>query len=328
MILDRPRSRRRRFLWPLVLTLVVLAALILARINDQAIAAVNYLDSIRQSSNSLVAAAASFSTLADRLATIERAEFQTVTDSALAALAGAARTVEVAPDSRALAGVASLYRLTVKTWVQGVQTFAEGVIRSADEGGSGEEMIYAGLQQVAAGDELYRGFIEELARPDVPDPIGAMPEVRMLPSTISPVALARLFAVAAGAANSLLALRADLAVGQVTADPEWVTDPSGNLVVSAAELMTIDVVVANHGNTEAPTQLLNLELLSADGAENRSAEVPELAPGGQTTVRIEGLNVAPGHTYQLSVGLQLTVSDGDAANNSITLSFLVNEPTA
>jgi hypothetical protein len=154
-----------------------------------------------------------------------------------------------------------------------------------------------------------------------------MPGIRFLPSTISPVSLARLYATAAGAQNSLLALRADLAVGQVTGDPEFVTNPDGDLVVSSAESITVDVVVANRGNADAPAQSLDLELLHPEGAENRRVAVPELAPGGQTTVTIENLVVVPGQTYQLGVALSLSVADGDPTNNTISLTFIVNEPT-
>jgi hypothetical protein len=148
-----------------------------------------------------------------------------------------------------------------------------------------------------------------------------------LPTTITPVSLARLYATAAGAQNSVLALRADLAVGQVTSQPELVTNPDGNLVVSSAELLRVDVVVANRGNVDAPSQLLNLELLSPDGAENRTVDVPELSPGGQTTVTIGDLAIVPGQTYQLGVVLGLNVADGDPTNNAISLTFIVNEAT-
>jgi hypothetical protein len=327
VILDRPRSRRRRFLWPLILTVVFLAALFLARINQQAGAAVLYLDSIRQSADGLVTASTSLSSLTERIETVDRAEFQTVTDSVLTALDEAAGATEVPPDSKDLVGAASLYRMTVATWRDGVQTLAEGMIELADQEGAGEERIYAGLQDVAAGDRLYRAVVEELARPEVPDPITQMPNIRFLGTNLAPVALARLFATAAGAANSLLALRADLGVGQVTADPEWVTDPDGNLVVRAIEQITIMAVVANQGNADAPPQTLVLEIISPDGVENRTVNVPGLAPGAQTTVSIEGLVVIPGRTYQLDVSLDLTVADGDPTNNGITLSFFVNEPT-
>ena len=56
------------------------------------------------------------------------------------------------------------------------------------------------------------------------------------------------------------------------------TNPDGDLVVSSAELLTVDVVVANRGNVDAPAQVLNLELLSPEGAENRTVDVPELSP--------------------------------------------------
>jgi hypothetical protein len=327
VIHDRPRSRRRRFLWPLILTVVFLAALLLARINQQAGAAVLYLDGIRQSADGLVTASTSLLSLAERIETVDRAEFQTVTDSVLTALDEAAGATEVPPESKNLLGAASLYRMTVATWEDGVQALAEGMIESADQGGAGEERIYAGLQDVAVGDRLYQAVVVELARPEVPDPITEMPKIRFLGTNLSPVALGRLFATAAGAANSLLALRADLGVGQVTADPEWVTDPDGNLVVRAIEQITIMAVVANQGNADAPPQTLVLEIISPDGAESRTVNVPGLAPGAQTTVSIEALAVVPGRTYQLDVSLDLTVADGDPTNNGITLSFFVNEPT-
>ena len=328
VIIDRPRSRRRRFLWPLLLSAVVLAALVLARINDQATAAVNHLDDIRQSANQLVTAAAAFGSLSEDIATMDRAAFHTITDSVLAELDAAGRVVSEPPESGNLVGAATLYRLTVSAWRSGVVSFAAGVIEMADQGGTGEERIYAGLQEVAAGDVLYLRFLEELDRPEVPDPIASMPGLRFLPTTITPVSLARLYATAAGAQNSLLALRADLAVGQVTSRPELVTNPDGDLVVSSAELLTVDVVVANRGNVDAPPQVLNLELLSPEGADNRTVGVPELSPGGQTTVTIEDLAVVPGQTYQLGVALALTVADGDPTNNAISLTFIVNEPTA
>ena len=150
------------------------------------------------------------------IATIDRAQFQTITDSVVAELDGAGTVVSEPPESGHLVGAATLYRLTVSTWRSGVVTFAEGVIEMADEGGTGEERIYAGLQQVAAGDVLYLRFLEELDRPEVPDPIATMPGLAVPADDHHPVSLARLYATAAGAQNSLLALRADLAVGQVT----------------------------------------------------------------------------------------------------------------
>ena len=35
----------------------------------------------------------------------------------------------------------------------------------------------------------------------------------------------------------------------------------------------------------------------------------------------------PGQTYQLGVALSLSVADGDPTNNSISLTFIVNEAT-
>jgi hypothetical protein len=287
---------------------------------------VAYLDGIRQSAEELVTAASTFSTLPDGLAGLDRVEFETATDSVAAALDTASASVLEAPQRSSLIGAASLFRLAVSTWTGGVRTFQEGMLRSADLQGAGEEQIYAGIQQVAAGDQLYRGVVTELARADVPDPITPLPELRFHSPDYSPVALARLFAAAAAADNSLLALRADLAVGQVTSQPAWVTDPDGDLVVEPVESIRIDVVVANLGNTSAPVQNLFLDLSTDEGEDSRTLAVPALAPGGQTTVSFFELAVTSGQTYQLSVALQLTEPDGNADNDGIALSFFVNEP--
>jgi hypothetical protein len=323
--LDRPRTRRHRYLWPLIVTVVVIAALGLARINDEAAAAVEYLDGIRLSAKSLSGAASSFASLGAEIGATDRARFQTVIDKVTADLETAAGAVAEPPGAGSLVGVASLYRLTLSTWKSGVATFAEGMFASADEGGAGSDRIYAGLEQVAAGDSLYQGVLAELARDDVPDPIGDLPELRFLDPSLPAGTLARLFAMAAASPNSPLRLRADLAVGQVNSVPDWVADPDGNLVVAATESLTIEVVVVNHGNAGAPAQVVNLEVLSPEGSELRQENLSALSAGSQTTVRFPDLPVRPGNTYQLSVALQLTVPDADPTNNSITLGFNVNE---
>ncbi|MGQ0848045.1 MAG: hypothetical protein ACT4OP_02815 [Actinomycetota bacterium] len=307
-------------------TAVVAAALVLARINQDASRAVNYVESIRSSAEDLVTAAATFSALADQIGSLERAEFETSMTTTVDSLDAAAQAVADPPERGSLIGVASLFRLTVSTWTEGVRTFSEGMLRSADGAGAGEEQIYAGLQQVAAGDELFLGVVAELARSDVPDPIISLPEIEFLPAPLPPVALARLFAAAAAADNSLLALRADLAVEQVTAEPEWVADPDGDLVISATEILTVKVVVANRGNTLAPAQALVLGISGPEGEQTLNAEVPGLDAGAQTTVVFESIPVAPGFNYRLGVVLQLSAADGNSRNDGIALEFFVNEP--
>lgn len=326
MILERPRPRRRRYLWPLLLTLLVLGGLGLARINEQAVAAVGYVEGIRQSVSSLVTPASSFAGLAGRVGSMDRAEFLTVIDTMESALEEATLAVEESPESGALVGVAALYRLTLDTWSVGVSTFADGVIELADGTDSASERINVGLQQVAAGDQLYLGLLAEFDRDTVPDPITPLPPLNMINSNFGAGQLARLFIVVAGSDNSALALRADLAVRQVTSDPAWVTDPEGNLVMPASELMSVDVVVSNGGNADAPAQNLELQLVSPVTTEVRTEVVPELAPGAQTTVTFTDLPVAFGGSYSVGVTLMLTVADADPANNGLTLAFIVLEP--
>ena len=324
---SRPR-RRFSWWWVLALTAVILSALILAQINAQATAAVTYLDGVRSSAEDLVTAAATFSSLPDDLVALDRVRFQTSTDSVITALERAAVSVDEGPQQGSLVGAASLFRLAVSTWTAGIVTFQDGMLRSADDNGAGEEQIYAGLQQVAAADQLYQGVLTELARADVPDPITAFPELRFHSEAYSPVALARLFSTAASASNSLLALRSDLAVSQVTARPEWVTDPDGDLVIGSVDVISIDVVVSNMGNVDAPTQNLFLNVAPTGGDQiSLSLPVPVLAPGEQTTISFIDIAVVPGTQYQLSAAIQLTGPDGNATNDGIALAFFVNEPT-
>lgn len=327
MILERPRPRRRRYLWPLLLTVLVLGGLGLARINERAVAAVGYVDGIRRSAGSLVTPASSFAGLAGRVGSIDRAEFLTVIDTMEAALEQAAVAVDESPESGELVGVAALYRLTLDTWKTGVLTFSEGVIELADGTEAGSERINIGLQQVAAGDQLYFGLLAEFDRETVPDPVTPLPPLTMINPDIGAGLLARLFTVVASAENSALALRADLAIRQVTSEPAWVADPEGNLVLTATELVSVDVVVANGGNADAPAQDLELQLVSPESTEVRTAAVPELAPGAQTTVTFADLPVAFGGSYSVGVTLVLTVPDSDPANNGSILAFVVLEPT-
>ena len=326
-MLERPRSRRHRYVWPLIVTLVVLAGLGLARINERAAEAVEYMEGIRRSAEALVTPAASLVALGDRVGQVDRAEFLTVTEGVEQALVEAAATVEETPTNPQLAGGASLYRVTVDTWFEGVNLLSEGVVELADGSPAGGDRLYLGLQQIAAGDRLYQQLQKELDRDDVPQPITPLPDLAFLSADIGPGALARLFTVAGSASNSLLALRADLAIGSVIADPEWVANTSGELVVRETDLITIGVVVANNGNAPAPLQSLDIELVSPEGQEIRNVEIPELNPGGQTTVTVPDLAVVPGVNYQLQVRLVLTITDADPSNNAQTFGFLINEST-
>jgi hypothetical protein len=327
-MLDRPHRRRHPFLWPVTITMFVLAGLGLARINERASEGVRYLEEIRQSGASLVTPAASLAGLADRVGRVDRAEFLTVTSAIDEALAAAAATVEESPSNLELAGVASLYRTTIAAWRSGVASFSQGVIDLADGDPAGEDRLYLGLQEVAAGDSLYLQMISELDREEVPDPITPLPEVTFLPPDLSATNLARLFTIAARASNSLLALRADLAIVAVMAEPEWVANTEGELVVRETDLVTVNVVVANNGNAPAPAQAIDLELVNPDGSQLVNQQVTGLNPGGQTTVSFPDLAVEPGGSYQLQVRLVVTIADADPTNNTQTLGFLVNEGAA
>jgi hypothetical protein len=128
--------------------------------------------------------------------------------------------------------------------------------------------------------------------------------------------------------ESPLALRAALAVEQVTTLPEWVLDTEGTLVVDATESLAIRVIVTNGGNAMSDPTGITIEVVGGDGsAQAASLEVPTLEASAKTTITFDPLTVTPGRSYSLVVRLGLAPGEGETADNSRTLLFRVNEGT-
>jgi hypothetical protein len=331
VLLDRTRRRRRRLVWPLVISLLAVAALLAANVGRRASGTVSYLEAIRAETVTLAQDAGLFVDALARLRSMGRDEFITVLDNLSHDLDRAAGVVATPPEAGAIVGVASLFRLTISAWTEGVEQFRTGVLDAADRPSTapGADLVTTGLYRLEDGDRLYEALLEELARQEVPDPITPLPSIRFVQTNVPLPIAGSTFAAAAAAEDSLIRLRADLSIEQVSSDPEWVTNPDRTLVIVNTEVMAVEVVVANKGNGPSSPLVLSLDLSGDDGTVlNDQATVPELRAGEQTVISFSDLAVRPGGLYRLEVRLQITDPDRDVENNARTVDFVINEGSA
>lgn len=266
-----------------------------------------------------------------RVGSIDRVELQTVTHEAITRAeeirAFIAELQDPPPD---YARVLALFDLALESWGEGAAGFAEHLFAAADGDDSLglTDLLVDDLLELRAGDRLYREAVETLANSDVTQPVSAMPDVRFLPEGFPLAAGAQTLLSQARTDGSPLALRASLAVEQVTTVPEWVLDTEGTLVVDATEELVIRVIVTNAGNARSEPSAITVEAVGGDGsAQETTLEVPALEAGAKTTVTFEPLQVTPGRSYSMAVRLALSPGEGETEDNTRTLLFRVNEGT-
>jgi hypothetical protein len=322
----RPR-RRRRWLVPLALASVLLAAVALS----QAATPTSPLlaEDIRSAVMPVSRRADVFRDMLARIGSVDRVELQTFTDEAIKRVVGVRDFVAELDDPPGeVVGVLGLLDLAHESWEVGLAGFTSHLLAAADGDGSLglSDALIDDLLELRAGDRLYREAVSLLASADVTQPVSAMPDVRFLPEGYPLVPAVQTLLAHARVDGSLLALRASLAVEQVTTLPEWVLDTEGTLVVDATEELVVRVVVTNAGNSASAGSALTAEVVGGDGsAQSATLDVPPLAAGAKTTLTYEPLQVTPGRSYSLVVRLALTPGEGQTADNSRTLSFRVNE---
>lgn len=264
-----------------------------------------------------------------RMGSVDRVELQTVTDEAIKRMVGVREFVAALDDPPGeVVGVLALLELANESWEAGMEGFTRHLLAAADGDGSLglNDALIDDLLELRAGDRLYREAVALLGAADVTQPVSAMPDVRFLPEGYPLVPAVQTLLAHARVEGSLLALRASLAVEQVTTVPEWVLDTEGTLVVDASEELVVRVVVTNAGNAASEGSSLTAEVVGGDGsAQSATLDVPPLAAGAKTTITYEPLQVTPGRSYSLVVRLALAPGEGQTADNSRTLSFRVNE---
>lgn len=329
---DQPRKRRRRrIIWPILVTLVVAIGVIVATAGGDARATISYLEEVQLSAQQVARAGATLETLVGDLSRVDRSEFESVVRGVRDSLREAAEVAEMPVPDQELLGAQVLYRLAVDSWSQGIEGFSEAILLAADEPSNQEviDQLASAVVAVRAGDELYGALLEEFARDDVPSPVGQMPQVRLLPVDTPITVLAPAWVEAARSETSGLAMRPSIRIEQVSTRPEWVQSADGTIVVPAvADTIDLIVVVGNAGNT--PTGEASLSLVfAAQGAEPEELTQPvsPIEPGMSTSVMFQDLEVVPGTFYEIHLELDPQGPDTFSEDNRHSTAFLVNEAT-
>ncbi|MFP3916049.1 MAG: hypothetical protein ACLFWM_14310 [Actinomycetota bacterium] len=329
---DSPRRRRRRrIIWPLIITLVVAVGVLVATAGGDARSTIGYLEDVQISSLRVSRAGANLSGLVGDLSRVDRSEFQSVVAGVTESLDEASEVAErEAPDPELL-GAMALFRLAVDSWTRGIEGFSDAILQAADDP-SDEEVVdelASAVVSVRAGDSIYDALLEEFAREDVPAPVAEMPEVRLLPVDTPITVLAPAWVSASRSEASGLPMRPSVRIEQVNTSPEWVQNSEGTLVVPAVS-DTIDVlaVVGNGGNTATEEGSVTLTLTGPEGEEVELTDsVEPIEPGASTSIAFRGLAVSPGSFYELVVELDPHGPDAHPQDNRHSTGFLVNEAT-
>lgn len=327
------KRRRRRIIIPIVVTVVVAVIAIASTSGGNARATISYLEDIRTAASDLSRAGNALTDLVGDLSRVDRTEFESAVGLVDEALAAAA-DVDVGdnPDP-SLVGAGTLYRLAIQQWTQGIDGFSDSLLRAADDptDETAVDDLSSAVVQVRAGDRIYDALVEELRRDDVPNPVGEMPEVRLLPVDAPVTVLAPAWVEAARSTTSGLALRPSVRIEQVSSAPEWVTSADGTTVIPAPledQMIDITVVVGNAGNIPSEPGELTLTMVTADGEPlEQVEEVPAIEAATTTSVVFSDLEVTFGTTYDLSLLLVPGGSDVIGDDNERAMRFTVNEAT-
>lgn len=331
MILETPRPRRRflaRYLWPLLLTVVAVVAVVVSQSGANTRAELDYLEVMREQVGDLSVGGDALRVVVSRLARIERSELVTVTEDLRADLEAGMELVEAGPPTERLIAANSLYRQALQAWTIGLSGYTSGILAAADNPQSTVvvDNVANALAELRSGDRLYVDLIRELSIEEVPEPVGPMPEVQLLPFDGELFSLALAYVEAARSVNSNLPLRPGLGLSQIVSDPEWAVNPSDQVVLPATDTVTFSVVVANDGNVDSLPEPLVLTLEGEGDPVVLEQEVPALGPGEQTAVVFEPIPVTPGGIYEVTVELQVRNIDIDLEDNLLSVLFTVNQP--
>ncbi len=332
MVLEDPRPRRtRRWLWPLILIVLVAGGLwILARGNDPA-GTVEHLEDLRAASLEISRTASVVNDTLANLGSTDRDEFQVVMSNGTETLAEAKETLAAAAEDPQMGSVMLFYDAAVDQWIIGLTSLEEGVLNVADFPGNsaGREGILSGAQQLRLGDISYAAAAGALEDEITPEPIGTVPTIRFTPEDLSVTDLTGIYETAAAAENSPLGLLPSVSVAQVVTIPAMVTDPAGIGVIPYTDTVTVQVVVANEGNSPSVSATLELRITATVGPlEPLISEVPVLESGENTTIEFTDIAVSPDTVYELAVVLSgLDGADLDPDDNSVVIQFRVNPET-
>ena len=325
------RRRRRRWLVPVVLTILIGLVVAFGLAVDRDATPPLFAENLRTALETAAAEATQFGAMVDGIGGVDRVSFDATVEETLSSLAEVRAVMSTAPSGDpALTAPLALLDVVVRSWETGLSSFRDLVFIAADDPlAVGVEIdITDALIDLRAGDRLYQSFVTAIDAADTPAAVAPFPVVAFVSETYPfSTGPAHIVSVARAEGN-LLALRAEVAIEQVATEPPTVVNTSDDRVVTVTDSLAVRVVVLNRGNTESDPSQLSLSLAGNDETSiSLTGEVPAIQAAGQTTVLFEALDVSPGITYLLTVQLPLAEGEEESEDNLVQWAFLVNEET-
>lgn len=316
-----------RLLWPAVVTAAAVVAVVVSGAGSDTRAELEYLDVMHETASDLAMGGETLRVVISRLSRIERTELVTATDGIRENLEAGLELVEGGAPSEALIAANALYRQAIEAWTVGVSGFTSGIQAAADDPASTVvvDNIANALAELRAGDRLYADLVRELGREEVPEPVGPMPELVMVPAEGELLTLSIAYVEAARSPNSGIALRPGLRVASIVSDPLWNVNPSDQAVVPATDLVAFSVVITNAGNVASEPERLDLTVGGTSDPLTFNETVPVLEPGEQTAIQFLEIPVAPGGVYEVVASLPELTNDTSLEDNMLSVMFEVNE---
>ena len=330
MIFDPPSRTRRRFwnrlIWPLLVIIAVVVALVVSSAGEDTRIELEYLESVQDQSADLARSGDALRDVVSRLQRIERNELVTVIDGIEEDLAAGLELTEPGPPLNSLIAVNALYREALETWRTGVTGYEAAILLAADEPDNlgAIDGVADALAEIRAGDHAYARMVTAMGREDVPEPLSPMPAVTLMPAEGRLLSLAAAYVDSARSENSSLALRPGLAVSQIVPEPDWEINPDGQPVLPATQSVVFSVVVSNVGNVDSDPAPVVLELIGGPEPIRITDEVGMLEPDQQVTIVFDALDVEPGGIYEIRASLAVTGNDVSFEDNEISVEFTVN----
>lgn len=316
-----------RLLWPAVITAAAVVAVVVSGAGADTRAQLEYLDAMHETASELSLGGETLRVVISRLSRIERTELVTATDGIREDLEAALELVEAGPPSASLVAANAVYRQALESWTVGVSGFTSGILAAADDPSSTVvvDNIANALAELRSGDRLYTDLVRELGMEGVPEPVGPMPEIVMLPAEGELLTLSLAYVEASRSVNSGIALRPGLEVASISSNPLWNVNPDDRAVVPSTELVSFSVVVGNAGNVASEPERVELTVGGASEPVVLSEMVPILEPGEQTAVQFVDIPVVPGGLYEVIAGLPDLTNDIDLEDNALSVMFEVLE---
>jgi hypothetical protein len=316
-----------RLLWPAVITAAAVVAVVVSGAGADTKAELEYLDAMHETASELSVGGETLRVVISRLARIERSELVTATDGIRAGLEAGTDLVEAGPPSEALIAANALYRQAIEAWTVGVSGFTSGILAAADDPSSTVvvDNIANALTELRAGDRIYADLVRELGRDEVPEPVGPMPELVMVPAEGELLTLSLAYVEASRSPNSGIALRPGLRVASIASEPRWNVNPSDQAVVPSTEQIAFWVVITNGGNVASEPEGLEVTVGGASEPVVLTETVPALEPGEQTAIQFLEIPVVPGGVYEVVAALPELTNDTDFEDNTLSVMFEVSE---